>query len=47
MEPMDQPYGDRNAGVRDESGNVWWIATRIADVSPEQKRAAASTEERR
>jgi uncharacterized glyoxalase superfamily protein PhnB len=26
-EPVDQPYGDREAGVKDPSGNVWWIAT--------------------
>jgi PhnB protein len=26
-EPIDQFYGDREAGVRDPSGNVWWIAT--------------------
>lgn len=25
--PMDQPYGDREAGVRDLSGNHWYIAT--------------------
>lgn len=26
-EPVDQPYGDREAGVKDPTGNVWWIAT--------------------
>jgi uncharacterized glyoxalase superfamily protein PhnB len=26
-EPVDQSYGDREAGVKDPSGNVWWIAT--------------------
>lgn len=26
-EPADQFYGDRNAGVTDPCGNVWWIAT--------------------
>jgi PhnB protein len=26
-EPVDQFYGDREAGIRDPSGNVWWIAT--------------------
>jgi uncharacterized glyoxalase superfamily protein PhnB len=26
-EPVDQFYGDREAGVRDASGNFWWIAT--------------------
>jgi uncharacterized glyoxalase superfamily protein PhnB len=25
-EPADQPYGDRNAGVRDASGNEWWLS---------------------
>jgi PhnB protein len=35
-EPADQFYGDRSAGVRDFSGNQWWIATHIEDVSPEE-----------
>ena len=26
-EPDDKDYGDRNAGVRDASGNCWWIST--------------------
>jgi len=26
-EPTDQPYGDREAGVRDAGGNNWFIAT--------------------
>ena len=25
--PQDQPYGDRNAGVKDPFGNEWYIAT--------------------
>jgi uncharacterized glyoxalase superfamily protein PhnB len=29
-EPVDQPYGDREAGVQDWSGNQWWIATHKA-----------------
>jgi PhnB protein len=43
MEPANQFYGDRNAGVQDPSGNFWWIATHLEDVSPEemQRRAAA------
>jgi uncharacterized glyoxalase superfamily protein PhnB len=43
MEPADQFYGDRNAGVVDPSGNYWWIATHVEDVPPEEmeKRAAA------
>ena len=42
-EPANQFYGDRQGGVRDPVGNVWWIATRIEDVSTEeiQKRAKA------
>ena len=42
-EPADMFYGDRNAGVEDPSGNNWWIAKHIEDVSAEelQKRAAA------
>ena len=35
MEPANQFYGDRNAGVRDPLGNVWWIATHNEDVSPD------------
>lgn len=43
MEPADQFYGDRNAGVKDAFGNCWWIATHVEDVSSEEisKRAAA------
>ena len=36
MAPADQFYGDRNAGVKDPFGNLWWIATHIEDVSPEE-----------
>lgn len=36
MEPADQVYGDRNAGVKDPLGNVWWLATHIKDVTPEE-----------
>jgi len=32
QEPTDQPYGDRNAGVKDNFGNKWYIATHIKDV---------------
>lgn len=28
--PVDQPYGDREAGVKDLSGNLWYIATHKA-----------------
>ncbi len=33
MEPKDQFYGDRGAGVTDHSGCSWYIATHIEDVS--------------
>ena len=36
MAPADQFYGDRNAGVKDAAGNLWWIATHIEDVSKEE-----------
>jgi PhnB protein len=33
QEPTDQPYGDRNAGVKDAFGNKWYIATHVKDMS--------------
>ena len=42
-EPEDQFYGDRNAGVKDTQGNLWWIATHIEDVSPEEITKRAQT----
>ena len=41
MEPADQFYGDRSAGVQDPSGNYWWIATHQEDVPPEELKARA------
>jgi PhnB protein len=35
-EPADQFYGDRSAGVRDEFGNQWYIATHVEDLSQEE-----------
>lgn len=29
--PDDMPYGDRQSGVRDPFGNVWFISTRLVD----------------
>jgi uncharacterized glyoxalase superfamily protein PhnB len=43
MEPGDQFYGDRNAGVKDKAGNYWWIATHVEDVSPEELRKRAES----
>lgn len=31
MEISDMPYGDRQGGVRDSAGNVWWISQRLVD----------------
>ena len=28
MEVADMPYGDRQGGVRDAHGNIWWISQR-------------------
>jgi PhnB protein len=43
-EPADQFYGDRRGGVRDPSGNQWWISTRKENLSHEEiaRRAAAA-----
>ena len=43
VKPVDAFYGDRHACVRDVADNVWWIATRIENVSLKetQKRATA------
>jgi len=35
-EPVDEFYGDRSAGVRDEWNNQWWLATHIEDVDSEE-----------
>lgn len=49
MEPADQFYGDRNAGIRDPFGNQWWIATHVEDVAPEEleTRAKAAMSQRK
>jgi uncharacterized glyoxalase superfamily protein PhnB len=43
MEPEDQFYGDRSGGVKDPSGNQWFIGTHKEDVAPQElkKRAEA------
>jgi PhnB protein len=28
--------GERYGGVKDPTGNIWWIATHVRDVSPEE-----------
>jgi uncharacterized glyoxalase superfamily protein PhnB len=48
MEPADQFYGDRTAGVKDPLGNDWWMGTHVEDVSPEElKRRAAEVAKQR
>jgi PhnB protein len=32
MEVADMPYGDRQGGVRDAWGNLWWISQRLVDA---------------
>lgn len=41
-EPADQFYGDRSAGVEDEFGNQWWLATHVEDVPPDEMERRAS-----
>ncbi len=36
MEPEDQFWGDRLGQVNDPFGNVWQIATRVQDLTPEE-----------
>ena len=42
QEPETKFYGDRNAGVKDRFGNLWYLSTHVEDVAPEEmeKRAA-------
>jgi uncharacterized glyoxalase superfamily protein PhnB len=40
-EPLTEFYGDRSAAVRDTFGNVWWIATRVEDVSEDEMKRRA------
>ena len=46
--PADQFYGDRSGGIKDPSGNQWWIATHKEDVSSAElaRRAEAAMKER-
>lgn len=31
MDAADMPYGDRQGGVRDPSGNIWWVSQRLTE----------------
>jgi len=48
MEPSNQFYGDRSAGVKDKSGNLWWMAKRVEDVPHDElnRRMAEAHEQR-
>lgn len=45
QEPQTQFYGDRHGCVKDQNGNLWWIATHVEDV-PEQEIARRMKEAR-
>lgn len=47
MEPADMFYGDRHGGVRDASGNSWWIATHLENVAPDELARRHDVEQRR
>ena len=32
MAVADMPYGDRQGGVRDAWGNLWWISQRLVSA---------------
>jgi PhnB protein len=36
-EVMNLPSGERYGGVKDPCGNIWWIATHVEDVPPEEQ----------
>lgn len=46
QEPANQFYGDRTAGVQDPSGNQWWIATHVEDVSQEELARRAEAQQK-
>ena len=37
FEIMTLPSGERYGGVKDPSGNIWWVATHVEDLSPEEQ----------
>ncbi len=43
-EPTDQFYGERSAGVVDDWGNYWYIATYTEDLTPEELSARAAAQ---
>lgn len=47
MEPADQFYGDRNAGVKDKDGISWWMASHVEDISPEELQRRNETRDKK
>jgi PhnB protein len=43
-EVMDSFLGERGGRVRDPFGNIWWIITRVEDLSDEEKGKRAGEE---
>lgn len=43
-EPTDQFYGERSAGLVDDWGNSWYIATYTDDLTPEEMSARAAAQ---
>lgn len=41
MKPQDQFYGDRDGGVADKAGNVWWIGTHQKKLTDAEIEAGA------
>jgi PhnB protein len=35
-EPENRFYGDLDGGVTDPAGNIWWIASHVEDVDPDE-----------
>ena len=35
---MTLPSGERYGGVKDPCGNIWWVATHVEDVPPEEQK---------
>lgn len=41
LDPTDQPWGDRVAGVHDPFQNRWWLATHLRPFPPSSSKTAA------
>ena len=45
-EPADMFYGERSAGVVDPAGNHWYIATHTEELTPDELRRRAATQQK-